>query len=148
MSKINEIIRGIIVGIVAVELAFVADILFEFTNSSKALVLKRFSKEQITLLRPDFRVKLLRYIEKNDTDSLAYLRNQIKKFESDKNILETMQVELLDIQNLIKNKDFKTALNLIITVKGEIKDISMFDTQEFSRQVDSLRVEMYNEAKK
>ena len=139
----------ILLGILALDLAFAGEyLLFEFTNYSKAARMKAFNKEEIALLRPDFRVKLLRYLEKDDTDSLAYLRTQINKFESDKKLLETIKTELQDAQILVRSRDFRTALDLIITVKGEIKDITMFDTKEFSKQVDSLRVEMYNEANK
>src|SRR3989344_1839357 len=137
---------AIAIGMLVGGFAMISDIFLEFSNYSKANYLKKLDKEKIALLRPDFRVKLLRYIEKDDIDSLAYLRKEIKKFESDKELLETMKSELQNIQNLIKNRDFRTALDLIITVKVEIKDINMFDTKEFSKQIDSLRVEMYNEA--
>ena len=147
MGKIINSLN-ILLAIIVLELGFIGDFIFEFRNSTKANALKNLDKEKIALLRPDFRVKLLRYIEKNDIDSLAYLRKEIKKFESDKELLETMKLELQNIQNLIKIRDFKTALDLIITVKGEIKDINMFDTKEFSKQIDSLRVEIYNEANK
>ena len=44
----------------------------------------------------------------------------------DKKLLETIKTELQDAQILVRSRDFRTALDLIITVKGEIKDNKTF----------------------
>jgi hypothetical protein len=62
--------------------------------------------------------------------------------------LKEIKNEMQYIKALINNKNFKTALDVIINVKGQIKDINMFDTKELSKQVDSLRAEMYKETSK
>lgn len=123
---------------------------FQFTDYSKSKDLRGLvsNKEKMALLKPEFRVKLLRYIENDDNDSLAYLKKQMNKFESDQKLVNEMKSEMIEIGNLIKNKDFKKALDWIITVKGQVKEINMLDTKEITKQIDSLRLEMYKEAGK
>jgi hypothetical protein len=58
----------------------------QFLPGNKVSYMKNLSKEEINSLKPEFKVKLLRYIEKKDNDSLEYLKIKLTNLETMKKI--------------------------------------------------------------
>ena len=109
------------------------------------LKMKTLSQEQMDSLRPDFRNKLKRYLERNEEDSLLVLKKDMQNFEKDKKTIKQAEFDIQAIKNLILNQNYDLASNAIITLKGNIEKIRMFDARDLQSQIDSLRFQLQQE---
>ena len=107
-------------------------------------IFPNLSKSDIRILSPENRVRYLSALERKSEKYFYGLKNAVTK---EARIVNDIGVDLVNVKKYIEKGDYRKALNLTISIKGDISNIKSLDTSELTARVDSLRQELYHKVR-
>ena len=120
---------------------------FEPFDYMKVRKLKKNEKEYMQFMSPELKTNYLRYRENNDADSLAWMKKHLDQLKEEQKLNNEVLAQLNEVKSLISKKEFGEAIDLIVTIKGELRNFRLMNSDSLRKELDSLRVNLYNEAK-
>ena len=133
-----------LIGLVSVAIIVVLPLISLINKVNNGSIFSNLSKSEIRILSPENRVKYLSALERKGEEGFYELKRAITK---EARIVNDISVDLVNVKKYIEKKDFVKALNLTISVKGDISKIKSLDTSELTARIDSLRQELYQRVK-